>query len=152
MGLERDLNPEPWRIVGGRMEQPHPIRALVADADEALLKSYQESLVAAGIAVVTAANGLECLAHLRCWQPDVLVLGDELPWGGSSGILALMAEEPDVAEAPVVVLLAGAVLSPCPLAFQVCLAKPVGPADLARTVGALVAERCGCASSMEICR
>jgi DNA-binding response OmpR family regulator len=150
--LERDLNPEQRRDDRGPMEPPDPIRALVADVDEPLLKSYQESLAAAGFAVVTVANGLECLVHLRCWRPDVLVLGDELPWGGSSGILALMAEEPDVAEVPVVVLLAGAASVPCPSSVRACLAKPVAPADLARTVRALVDERCDCPRPVEIWR
>jgi CheY-like chemotaxis protein len=150
-GLEENLSPT-RRDDRGPMEQSHPIRTLVADSNEALLNSYQESLAKAGFAVVTVANGLECLAHLRCWVPDVLVLGDELPWGGSSGILALMAEEPDVAKAPVVVLLAGASSSsvPRPWTVRACLAKPVGPTDLTRTVRALVAERCGCTSSKEM--
>jgi len=152
MSLERDLDPERRRDTRGTRECPDPIRALVADADESLLSAYRESLAAAGFTVVTVASGLECLAHLRCWRPDVLVLGDELPWGGSTGILALMAEEPEIAQAPVVVLLAGVASAGCPSAVCVRLAKPVAPADLARTVRALVDEPCGYPSSMEVWR
>src|SRR3954466_10169411 len=53
--------------------QARSIRALIADPDESLLRSYREWLAAVGFEVVTAANGLECLAHLRNWVPDILV-------------------------------------------------------------------------------
>jgi CheY-like chemotaxis protein len=144
--LER--GPEPDQGHGTDEESPvehaPSIRALIADPDESLLSSYRESLAAAGFEVVTATTGLECLAHLRRWVPDVLVLGDELPWGGGSGILALMAEEPDVAKAPVVVLFSGPPPAPNRSVVRACLAKPVGPAELACTVRELVAEGCVC--------
>jgi CheY-like chemotaxis protein len=128
------------------MKQAEITSALIADADQSLLDRYRECLAVAGFAVVTATSGLECLAHQRRWAPDVLVLGDELPWGGGSGILALMVEEPDVAKVPVVVLLSGQPPPPAPrpTAVLACLAKPVGPVELTSTVRALIAECCGC--------
>jgi CheY-like chemotaxis protein len=143
--LEQGLESEWWRgtDANGPPEQARLIRALVADPDESLLGSYRESLAAAGFAVATATTGLECLAHLHRWAPDVLVLGDELPWGGGAGVLALMAEEPDVAKVPVAVQLSGQSPAPAPrpAAVGARLAKPVGPAELACTVRALVGNR-----------
>ena len=33
---------------------------------------------------------LECLAQLRQWRPDVLVLDADLPWGSGLGVLSVM--------------------------------------------------------------
>jgi carbon storage regulator CsrA len=84
-----------------------PIRVLIADADECLLESYRTCLEHQGFVVITATSGLECVARLRDSSPDVLVLDPALPWGGGDGVLALMAEEPDVPRVPVIALAVG---------------------------------------------
>jgi response regulator RpfG family c-di-GMP phosphodiesterase len=49
-------------------------------------------------------SGLECMCRLRNRVPDVLVLEPQLLWGGGDGVLAMMGENPDLANVPVMVL------------------------------------------------
>jgi CheY-like chemotaxis protein len=81
-----------------------PARILVAVPDEAVLALYRDSLVRDGFEVKTATNGLECVAKLRGFRPDLLALDPELPWGGSDGVVALMLEGTDVPNVPTVFL------------------------------------------------
>lgn len=76
----------------------------MADPDESLQPLYREPLLQAGLELVTAVSGLECLAGLRERVPDVLVLEPELPWGDGEELLAIMAEVPELAIVPVMVL------------------------------------------------
>jgi DNA-binding response OmpR family regulator len=79
-------------------------RILIADKDESLLATYREFLLRDGFDVVTATDGLDCVAKLRAFEPDVLVLEPELPWGTGEGVLAMMYEEADVPLIPVMIL------------------------------------------------
>jgi response regulator RpfG family c-di-GMP phosphodiesterase len=81
-----------------------PIRVLMADPDESLPAMYREPLSREGVELVTAVNGLDCVARLRERAPDVLVLEAQLPWGGGDGVLAMMGEVPLLAIIPVMVL------------------------------------------------
>jgi DNA-binding response OmpR family regulator len=73
-----------------------PIRVLLADPDESLLAAYRGYLSQDGFEVALATNGLDCLAELRRFQPDVLVMEPALPWGWGDGVLARMRERDDV--------------------------------------------------------
>jgi len=84
-----------------------PVRVLIASADECLLEDYRRCLERHGFVVITTTSGLECVERLRESAPDVLVLDPSLPWGGGDGVLALMAEEPDVPRVPVIALAVG---------------------------------------------
>jgi DNA-binding response OmpR family regulator len=79
-------------------------RVLIADSDEALLVIYREYLRQDGFRVATAASGLECIARLRDFQPHLLILELDLPWGRGEGVLARTAEESDLPRVPVIVL------------------------------------------------
>ena len=79
-------------------------RVLIADPDESLLHSYRDSLSRSGFQVDTASNGLECVAKLRDFAPDVLVLELDMPWGGGVGVLAMMHDGCDLPHVPVLVL------------------------------------------------
>jgi len=68
------------------------------------LTSYQAFLSRDGFQVATATNGLDCVAKLRSFVPDLLVLDPELPWGQGDGVLAVMHEDADVPVVPVMVL------------------------------------------------
>jgi DNA-binding response OmpR family regulator len=80
------------------------IRVLIADADWKLLGRYESFLEESGLEVVTASTALQCVELLRDFEPDVLVLEEELPWGQGDGVLDLMQTEPDVPVRPVIVL------------------------------------------------
>lgn len=81
-----------------------PIRVLMADPDASLPTVYREPLAREGFELITAVNGLECVARLRERVPNALVLEPRMPWGGGDGVLAMMGEEPDLATVPVMVL------------------------------------------------
>jgi CheY-like chemotaxis protein len=68
-------------------------RVLIADPDSSLALLYAEVLERSGYEVKLTTSGLDCLARLRSFRPDVLVLDPNLPWGGGDGVLALMQEE-----------------------------------------------------------
>jgi len=80
---------------------------LIADPIERLLESYNDYLSERGFQVQTATNGLECLEKLQEFVPNVLVMEPAMPWGGGDGVLALMHEDPDLSEVPVLVLTYG---------------------------------------------
>jgi DNA-binding response OmpR family regulator len=80
------------------------VRVLIADPDESLQASYREALAREGFEVATATDGLDCMAKLRSFAPDVLVLEPAQLWGGGDGVLARMGEEADVPPAKVLVL------------------------------------------------
>ncbi len=112
-----------------------PIRVLLADPDEGLLSLYQEGLAQEGFEVATARDGVDCVAKLRGFLPDVLVLEPELPWGQGEGVLAVMNEEASLPRVPVILF-----THPLAWANQPCLAaypcsdwvvKPVKPELLA---------------------
>lgn len=67
---------------------------LFADADRELREIYPSLLSHKGFVVETAGDGLECLAKLRQFMPDLLILDLELPWGGGDGVLGVMREDP----------------------------------------------------------
>jgi len=79
-------------------------RVLLADPDLSLLDIYREFLLRDGFDVVTATDGLDCVAKMRSFLPEVLVLEPELPWGRGDGVLAQMYEDPAVPLIPVMVL------------------------------------------------
>lgn len=88
-------------------EAPMSVRVLIADPDAYLLASYREFLERHGFEVLTATDGLECVARLRDSSPDVLVMDPALPWGWGDGVLAMMHEDADVPLIPVIVLTDG---------------------------------------------
>jgi DNA-binding response OmpR family regulator len=90
------------RISLGRKKKMTP-SVLLTDADTILLAIYRAFLIDQKFKVRTASTALECVDLLRRWQPDVLVLDADLPWGSGKGVLALMLEE-DVPAVPVLLL------------------------------------------------
>jgi DNA-binding response OmpR family regulator len=79
-------------------------RVLLADHDDNLLATYREFLLRDGFDVVTATDGLDCVAKLRSFRPEALVMDADLPWGRGEGVLAMMYEDPKVPLIPVLVL------------------------------------------------
>lgn len=77
-------------------------RILLADEDDEFLEILQSFLFNRGYQCEVTHSGLECLALLRRFEPDILVLGNDLLWGGAEGVLARMREEPCFRRIPVI--------------------------------------------------
>lgn len=69
------------------------MRVLLADADDLLLDVVRSFLSAHGYEVRVANDGLACLALAREFAPAALVIDRDLLWGGTEGVLELMADE-----------------------------------------------------------
>ncbi len=116
---------------------------LVAEADRTAMGAHVRELEAAGYAVLTAGDGIECVERLRSAQPDVLVIDAEIPWGGGDGVLAVCREESPLRLIPAIVMVARRNasllyrLAPYPVGDL--LFKPVAPGKLAERVAAMLA-------------
>ena len=67
-------------------------RAVLASGEDRIRLAGRAQLAALGMEVVTARDGLECVAHLRRTAWDVVVLDADLLWGGADGVLADIAD------------------------------------------------------------
>lgn len=118
------------------------IRVLIADPDRDLLASYATRLSQEGFEVRTATNGLDCLDALHTFEPDVLVLEPEMPWGGGDGVLDVMHEVFELPLVPVFIITSHesfARLSAPHFVRQFPLVthmqtKPVGPDEFVRLI------------------
>ena len=75
---------------------------LIADTDTDLCDLYRRFFSYHGWQVQISGGGLECLAQLRRFTPDLLILDEQLPWGGAEGVLDVMREEPRFEYVPVI--------------------------------------------------
>jgi CheY-like chemotaxis protein len=75
---------------------------LIAESDDELRYSLASFFGAHGYEVATASGGLDCLLELRQRRPLACVLDQELRWGGSEGVLAVMRDDPDLRHIPVI--------------------------------------------------
>jgi CheY-like chemotaxis protein len=75
---------------------------LIAEGDDELRYSLSCFFSSHGYEVATAAGGLDCLRQLRQRPPLACVLDQELRWGGSAGVLAVMRDDPDLRHIPVI--------------------------------------------------
>lgn len=78
------------------------MRVLIADGDLAFLEEAERYVADCGHQVKTATDGLETVASLRRDLPDVVVLNQDLRWGGSDGVQALMSQVPQWSDIPVI--------------------------------------------------
>lgn len=66
---------------------------LIAETDVELCRNYRKLFGESGYLVEIATDGLQCLAKLRQYAPDLLILDRQLRWGGADGVLAWLREE-----------------------------------------------------------
>jgi len=66
---------------------------LIADGDAELCDLYKMLLGKCGYEVKIASDGMECLRTLCQVEPAVLLLDQQLGWGGGDGVVAYMREE-----------------------------------------------------------
>jgi len=97
------------------------VSLLVALPDDALLSLVGRSLSGFGYRVDVARGGVECLTRLRREVPDILILDQDIPWGGGEGVLELLRTHDDLSAIPVVLITAE---SPDDLPTH-CLMPPV---------------------------
>lgn len=114
------------------------MRLLIADSDPTMTELYETYFSDKGYQVVTAGNGLQCLQAIREHMPDVLVLEEKLPWGGSDGVLECLQQDYPFAS-PEVVLLTSVKDPHTPVhygipKFDAYLRKPFLMRDLARVI------------------
>ena len=79
-------------------------RVLIAHYNDDLSGQLRLLLISRGIDVCIVSTGLDCLARLRDWHPDLLVVSPNLTWGTGVSVLVLLHEEVDLVPIPTVVL------------------------------------------------
>jgi CheY-like chemotaxis protein len=78
-------------------------RILVACGNPHRGSEYATLLGHEGFELEVVSTGLECLARSREWQPDLLVVCQDLTWGSSAGILTIMHEDRSPSPIPALV-------------------------------------------------
>lgn len=81
-----------------------PVRILLAGSTNYRWRSYHKRLDDAGFSVQLTNSGVDCVTALREFQPNLLVLDPNIPWGGGDGILAVRDEEPELKNNLVMIL------------------------------------------------
>ncbi len=97
------------RRYGSYLTEPEKltdVRVLLAEPDETQHGVFVKYLTRCGAAVALATSGVECIEQLRAFQPHVLVMEPELPWGGGVGVLDWMLSDPVIPTTPVIALTA----------------------------------------------
>lgn len=69
-----------------------PRRIVIATGNTDLSGGCAERLRALGHVVERIGSGLDLLVALRSRLPDVLVVADQLPWGGADGVITRIGE------------------------------------------------------------
>jgi two-component system, cell cycle response regulator len=115
---------------------------LVAEDSLVIRVALRRQLSAHGYKVVEAEDGAEALARCRQIRPDVLLLDVEMPRLDGHQVLAMVKEDPELRDIPVVFLTAHAktndVVEALRLGAHDYLRKPFEPSELlARVRGAL---------------
>lgn len=117
---------------------------LIAESDAKLRDYYRRFLTKCNFEVETAADGLNCLEKLRQIRPPVLVLDQELRWGGGDGVLAWMRENCFQYEVAVVLTATAGSSAAAAVDFNLpvyrFLSKPFALKALLESVRAAVAE------------
>jgi PAS domain S-box-containing protein len=151
--VHRETHPEPERV-HPRAERPSPgmvvpmpslegLRVLVVDDDEDALGLLREILEAAGAQVTTVYSALAALHALEENHPDAMIADLGMPTMDGFELIQRIRESPDPAirHLPAAALTAYARSEDRAKAlrsgFEMHLAKPIDPAELAAAVAAL---------------
>ncbi len=118
---------------------------LIADGDAELRDIYRMFFVEHEFEVETSPDALDILDKLRRLKPALLVLDEQLRWGGSDGVLALLRREHPTLGIPVI--LTDTAGSPRSFAESIGLpivdqmAKPFMLAGLLKSIRSAITER-----------
>lgn len=83
---------------------PKGSKVLMADDDKMLLDMYKERLELASYVVESCSNGEEALAHVRDFNPDIIMLDVMMPKMNGYETLASLKSDPTTKNIPVVML------------------------------------------------
>jgi CheY-like chemotaxis protein len=121
---------------------------LVVDDDVNIQAVLRYRLEAAGHTVITAADGAEALTTMRAQRPDAVVLDLMMPLVDGIEVLDKMAQDPSLADIPVLVLTARVDKIEAVRSYgTVVVQKPFSPRDVTeRIADLLVSERSKAAS------
>lgn len=78
------------------------MNVMIAGADKDTANKLATQLTICGHRSEFAKNGVECMASLRGIMPDLLLLEYNLLWGGCDGVMAIMNDDPQLENIPVV--------------------------------------------------
>ena len=80
------------------------MRVVIADNDEPFLDLLQAYLWNFGHKAEITTTGIQCIATMRQLVPDVLVVDNELLWGGGAGVVAEMSSDRRLCQIPIILL------------------------------------------------
>ena len=104
-------------------------RVVIADAPSPSRHRMAHLLHQSGFHVETASDALECLGKLRWLEPEILVVGLELSWGGAAAVVAFLNESHFELRIPTIIVVGDA--PPAVLArrtgvpLSACFQKPL---------------------------
>ena len=76
-------------------------RVLVAASEVTVRETYHRIFSGLGYEVETASSGVDCMAKLRQFRTDMLLLDLGIRWGGGDGVLATMRDDGALRKVPV---------------------------------------------------
>jgi DNA-binding response OmpR family regulator len=82
-------------------------RLLWADADPTLSEVCARYFTQRGFDVRTSSSALDCLLQLGDFRPEVVVLDENLLWGGAAGLIERLRDDESLVVSPQLVLLTG---------------------------------------------
>ena len=80
------------------------MKALIIEDDQAIAEMYQMKCEISGIATKHAQNGLEALAVLEGFAPDIVLLDLQMPEMNGAEFLSEFRQRPQFASVPVLIL------------------------------------------------
>lgn len=81
-----------------------PLHVMVASGSAYRRWWYAEQLEHRGMEVSTAYGGVDCVEQMRNLRPDVVLIEPSLLWGGTTGVLAVRAQESELRSIPIVLV------------------------------------------------
>jgi CheY-like chemotaxis protein len=115
-------------------------KILLAEDDAALRRYLETALRRAGYVVVAAVDGLEAMKLALNEEVDAVVADCLMPHIGGRELCRFLRGHPRLRSLPVLLLSATELADEAKEGADACLRKPVGPAELARRLSALMTQ------------
>ena len=111
------------------------VRVVIAACEGEDSRALAHLLAQHGFEVRPALDGLDCLDLLQTYRPQLLVMDDQLLWGGSDGVVARLRDDLQELSVPVILIGSAACgrIGPSP-AVDEYLHMPVEPDELLRAL------------------